>query len=77
MSLNIKNPAVYEAAAKLAKRRKISMTEAVLQALRSELDRDNSQHERGALASELLKIGRRCAAHLAAPTSSAEHGDML
>ena len=43
VSLNIKNPEVYEAAARLAKLQDTTITTAVLNAVRAELGRQNSR----------------------------------
>lgn len=63
MNLQIRNPRAYELARKLAKKRKISMTDAVIEALAAELERENARQplaERlAAMANELkAKTGK-------------------
>lgn len=77
MSLNIKNSQAHELAAQLARLRKVSLTRAVTDAVRHDLDREKSRRRRDALATQLLEIGKRCAAHLSGPVSSADHASML
>jgi antitoxin VapB len=59
-TLNIKDPAVYDLARRLAARRHISMTAAVRQALQETLDRPPQGRE--GIADKLMEIGRRSAA---------------
>ena len=77
MSLNIKNSEAHELAAELAGLRGITVTRAVTEALRSELERERKRRNRTNLAAELLRIGKRCAEHVTHPTSSHDHGPML
>ncbi len=77
MALNIKNPEVHKLAAELARLRKVSVTEAVKDAVRHELKREKDRHKRTNIAHELVEIGKRCAAHVSGPVSSAEHGTLL
>jgi antitoxin VapB len=76
-SLNIKNPAVYRLASELARLRRVSLTRAVLEAVEHELAREKDSRRVPALAEELLTIGKRCAAHINKPTTSADHGRLL
>lgn len=77
MSLNIKNPEAHELATALAALRGVSVTKAVTEALRHELDREQSVHRKSGMARELVEIGKRCAVHIKAPVSSADHATML
>jgi len=77
MSLNIKNPEAHELAAELAKLRGVTVTKAVTDALRSDLERERNRKSRNGLAQELLRIGRRCSNHISIPTSSLDHSQML
>jgi antitoxin VapB len=58
-TLNIKDPEVYRLAAELAKRRRVSMTAAVRQALAETLER--SHESRAGMAERLMEIGRQAA----------------
>jgi antitoxin VapB len=57
VNLQVRNPRAYELARKLAAKRKVSMTEAVIEALEAELERENARQplaERlAAIASDL------------------------
>ena len=77
MSLNIKNSQAHDLAAQLARLRKVSLTTAVTDAVRHELDREKSQRRRDTLAAQLLEIGQRCAAHLSGAVSSSDHASIL
>jgi hypothetical protein len=77
MALNIKNPEVHAVAAELARLRKVSVTQAVLDAVRHELTREKDQRTRGRLGDQLIEIGKRCAAHLGGQGSSADHATLL
>ena len=77
MSLNIKDPEVHNLAAELARLRGVSMTKAVHDAVRHELTREMAERGKGGLAAELVEIGKRCAAHLRGPVSSADHAALL
>ena len=46
MALNIKNPEVHALAAELAELRKVSVTQAVLEAVRNELSREKGRRRR-------------------------------
>ena len=75
MSMNIKSEEAHELATELARMRGVTVTRAVTDALRSEVERERKQ--RAGLAEELLRIGQRCAAHVTSPVSSQDHGAML
>jgi antitoxin VapB len=77
MAINIKNQEVHALAAELARLRNVSLTQAVLDAVRRELAREKNAGRRKKLGDELLEIGRRCAAHIRAATNSADHAAML
>ena len=76
MALNIKNPEVHALAAELAELRKVSVTQAVLEAVRNELSREKGRRRRQNLAEQLIAIGKRCAAHVSAGVSSADHASL-
>jgi antitoxin VapB len=77
MGLNIKNHAAHQMAAELAELRGISLSKAVTDAIRNELEREKQQRAKSGLSDELLEIGRRCAAHMRGPISSSDHAAML
>ena len=77
MGLNIKNDEAHHMAAELAGLRGTSLSKAVTDAIRNELEREKQQRARAGLSDELLQIGRRCAAHMRGPISSADHAEML
>jgi antitoxin VapB len=65
MSLNIKDPEAHKLAQKIAQKTGESMTRAVTEALRERLARLSRGHDTPeATATDLLAIGRRCAATL-------------
>jgi antitoxin VapB len=72
--LNIKNPETHALAARVAALTGETMTEAVTTALRERLARIE---ENGALAAELLALGRDCALRLKEPWRSADHAELL
>ena len=78
MALNIKNHEAHKLASELAEITGMSMTAAVIDALRNQLAlyKQGSQAEKY-LAEELMLIGKRCAAHLRGPAKSTAHGDLL
>lgn len=76
MALNIKNEETHRLAAELAERRGISITQAVTDAVRESLEAERRRARPGALAEELLAIGRRCARHMQG-LSSGDHAAML
>ncbi len=76
MSLNIKNKETHQLATELADLTGETLTKAVTEALRERLERIRKQRQK-VTASELLEIGRRCAAHMKQPVSSLDHGDFL
>lgn len=59
-TMNIKDPAVHAAAAELARRRGVSLTEAVRQAIDEALAGERAKQE--GLVERLLEIGRRARA---------------
>ena len=77
MGLNIKNDAAHAMAAELAGLRGTSLSRAVTDAIRNELEREKQHRAKAGLSRELLEIGRRCAAHMRGPVSSADHAAML
>ena len=77
MGLNIKNDEAHEMAAELAALRGTSLSGAVTDAIRNELEREKRHTARAGLSDELLEIGRRCAAHMRGPISSSDHAAML
>ena len=77
MSLNIKNPEVHQLAAQLAELREVSVTRAVLDAVRHELAREKNRRRRRNLGDRLLAIGERCAARMGSGVSSADHAGLL
>jgi antitoxin VapB len=58
--MNIKDPAVHAAAAELARRRGVSLTEAVRQAVDEALAAERADDE--TLVADLMEIGRRARA---------------
>jgi antitoxin VapB len=77
MSLNIKNTEAHALATELAELRGVSVTKAVTDALKHELDRERGRSRRTGMARDLAEIGRRCAAHIKGPLCSADHATML
>jgi len=77
MSMNIKSSEAHELAAELARLRGITVTRAVTDALRNDVERERKRKNRSGLAAELVRIGQRCAAHMTEPVSSQDHGPML
>ena len=61
MPLNIKDPEADRLARALAERTGESITDAVTQALRGRLRREEGRAAEPDLAEELMEIGRRCA----------------
>jgi hypothetical protein len=64
VSLNIKNPEVHEAARRLAKMNGISITAAVLDAVRAELSRQERQQRAGNEVQRMREFTRRVSAML-------------
>ena len=64
MSLNIKDPETHNLAQTLARETGESMTRAVAIALQERLARVRRSRKQASKASELLRIGRRCASYL-------------
>ncbi len=77
MALSIKDPETDDLARKLAERTGESLTEAVKQALRERLVREERESADSGLSNRLLEIGRRCAAQMPEPFHSSDHGDLL
>lgn len=77
MSMNIKSEDAHELALELARLREVTVTKAVTDALRAELERERARRGRRGIAVELLRIGERCAAHVTRPTVSADHAALL
>ena len=75
MSLNIKNAEAHRLAAELARVTGKTLTQAVTDALRAELARETSGPD--PRVERLLAIGRDCAARMADPFQSADHGHFL
>jgi antitoxin VapB len=75
MSLNIKDAEAHRLAQALAKETGETMTHAVAQALRERLERVRRRKRPDSTASELLAIGRRCAAALKG--KPIDHGELL
>jgi antitoxin VapB len=77
MTLNIKNSEVHTLAAELARLRKVSLTTAVLEAVRHELENERRRQRKDGVAKDLVEIGKRCAKRLDHKISSADHGTLL
>lgn len=75
MTLNIKDPEVYELAQRIAEETGETMTRAVKEALREKLDRIRRKKKPHAIAEDLLAIGTRCAATLKG--RPVDHGVLL
>jgi antitoxin VapB len=77
VGLNIKNDEAHQMATELAGLRGTSLSKAVTDAIRNELEREKRQRAKAGLSAELLAIGRKCAAHIEGPISSHDHAAML
>ena len=78
MALNIKNPEAHALASELAELTGMSITAAVIEALRLQVAHYKQvPKEQQRLADELMLIGQRCATHLRQPAKSTDHGDWL
>lgn len=75
MSLNIKNQEAYDLARELARLSGTSMTDVVLDALRTQ--RAEVRRQRQQRKQQLMAIAQRCAAHIQQPTRAVAHDDML
>jgi hypothetical protein len=75
--MNIKSNEAHELAAELARLRGTTITQAVTDALRSEVNRERGRSQRLGMARDLMRIGKRCAAHISGPLSSQDHATML
>jgi antitoxin VapB len=62
MALNVKNPEADRLAHELAEKTGETITEAVINALRERLVRENGRRSPRPLKDEILAIGKRCAA---------------
>lgn len=62
MALSIKNPEADRLARKLSEVTGLSLTEAILRALREQLTRESGRGQQRGLAEELRAISERCAA---------------
>jgi antitoxin VapB len=72
VSLNIKNPEVYEAASRLAKLQDTTITAAVLNAVRAELGRQNSRRRADNEVERMREFARRVSALPLLDTRSAD-----
>ena len=72
VSLNIKNPEVYAAAARLAKLQDTTITAAVLNAVRAELGRQNSRRRADNEVERMREFARRVSALPLLDTRSAD-----
>jgi len=77
MAINIKSDEVHALAAELARVREVSLTQAVLDAVRRDLEREKQLRKKARLAVQLLEIGKRCAARMGGKGSSADHAALL
>ena len=75
MHLNIKNDEAHELADALARLTGETKTQAVIVALRERLERERRRRDKDVLTTELLEIGRRCAAH--GRRAVGTHGEFL
>ncbi len=75
MTLNIKDPETHKLAKALQRETGETLTSAVKEALRERLERVRRRRKPGAMASDLLAIGRRCAA--ASNDPIVDHGTLL
>ena len=73
-SMHIKNATAHRLATELSRLRGVSVTQAVADAVRHELEREKRRRRKQGLATELVEIGQRCAAHLRQRTVSSDHG---
>lgn len=76
MAMNIKSDEAQKLAHKVSELTGESLTAAVTEALRQQLERIQSAQGEG-LAGRLLRIGKDCATHLKEPFLTADHGEML
>jgi len=75
MSLNIKDEEAHELAKRLASETGETLTRAVVEALRERLERLRRQRKAATTATELVAIGKRCAATVKGRVKS--HGALL
>jgi hypothetical protein len=76
-SLNLKSPEVHALATELARLRKTSVTAAVLEAVRAELEREQRLRARQGLGAQLNEIARRCADRIGGTMTSTDHASLL
>jgi antitoxin VapB len=62
MALSIKNPEADQLARALAQATGLTLTDAILKALREQLQRETARSRPAGLMEELLEIGNRCSA---------------
>lgn len=77
MTMNIKNPEAHRLATELSRLRGVSLTQAVTDAVRLELEREKRGRRTRGLAAQLLEIGQRCAAHMQHPVAAKDHARLL
>ena len=78
MAMNIKNPEASRLAHRIADLTGETVTGAVTESLRERLKRLEEQRQgEGALAEQLLAIGRDCAGRLPDAVRSVDHGELL
>jgi antitoxin VapB len=75
VTLNIKDPETHKLAQQLARETGQSMTKAVTEAIRNQLDEVRRRKQKRGMAEDLLAIGRRCASKIKGPVIS--HEDLL
>lgn len=74
MSLNIKSPEADRLVAEVARLTGETKTQAVIESLRQRLEREKARLAQASMATDLLKIGEKCASYSGDRT---EHGDLL
>ncbi len=77
MAFNIKNEEAHKLARQLAKMTGETMTQALIKALRAQIERTRKERGAGGLAERLMKISRECAPLWKEPYRSTDHGDLL
>jgi antitoxin VapB len=75
MPLNIKSPEADRLVEALSNLTGESKTKAVIEAVRERLERTSRERDRKALSTDLLAIGKRCAAY--GRRDDTEHGELL
>lgn len=76
MSLNIKNPETHRLAAKLAKRKGVSMTQVITEALRKELAESEREATTKQRSAAIMKIAREMR-DLIGPEGLPDHAELL